>query len=106
VPNASVAVYEAADFWKDFKTVTLGTEGFDTANFNFYPNPTSGILNINYSKKISDVSVVNLLGQVVLNKKINATEVQIDLSSFPMATYLIKVVSEGKTQMIKVLKNK
>jgi hypothetical protein len=87
-------------------TATLGTEGFDTANFNFYPNPTSGILNINYSKKIAEVSVVNLLGQVVLNKKTNTTEVEIDLSSFPIATYLIKVVSEGKTQTIKVLKNK
>jgi hypothetical protein len=89
-----------------YGTASLGTKGFDKANFNFYPNPTSGILNVNYSKNITEVSVVNLLGQVVLSKKTNAPEVQVDLSSFPLATYLVKVVSEGQTQTIKVLKNK
>ena len=87
-------------------TIALITADFDASNLNFYPNPTSGIVIIKYSKKIVEVSVVNLLGQVVLNKKTNATEVEIDLSSFPIATYLFNVVSDGKTQIIKVIKDK
>lgn len=85
-------------------TVALGVEDFDMSGFKFYPNPTSSILNINYSKEISEVSVINLLGQTLLNNKTNATDVKLDLSGLPMATYFVKVTSDGKSKMIKVIK--
>jgi PA domain/Secretion system C-terminal sorting domain/Calx-beta domain len=85
-------------------TVTLNTDGFDNLNFSFYPNPTSSLLNITYSKEISEVSVSNLLGQLLLTKKTNATEVQIDLSRLAEATYFVKVVADGKEKVIKVIK--
>jgi hypothetical protein len=85
-------------------TVSLGTNSFDSLSFNYYPNPTSGILNISYSKEISQINVVNLVGQTVLNKSTNGTEVQIDLSSLANATYFVKVVSDGKTKTFKVMK--
>jgi hypothetical protein len=85
-------------------TVTLGNDEFDNINFSFYPNPTSSILNISYSKIISEVSVSNVLGQLVLNKKTNSSEVQIDLSPLAEAPYFVKVISEGKEKTIKVIK--
>lgn len=85
-------------------TVTLGTDNFDVSGFKYYPNPTSGMLTISNSKEISEITVINLLGQTLFTKKANALEVQVDLSSLPMATYLINIVSEGQTKTIKVLK--
>ena len=85
-------------------TVALGNEHFDTVNFSFYPNPTSSILNIKYSKEISSVSVYNLLGQLLMSEKTNATEVQINLLNLPTETYFVKVVSEGVEKVIKVIK--
>lgn len=85
-------------------TVTLGTDNFDVVNLKCYPNPTSGMLTISYSKEISEITVINLLGQTLFTKKANALEVQVDLSSLPMATYLVNIVSEGQTKTIKVLK--
>ncbi len=85
-------------------TVTLGTDNFDIVNFKYYPNPTSGMLTISYSREISEITVIDLVGQTLLTKKPNALETQIDLLGFPIATYLVNIVSEGQTKTIKVLK--
>ena len=77
---------------------------FDNLNFSFYPNPTIGIVTINYSKEISQVSVINLLGQLISTKNTNSTEVQVDLSNLTAQTYLVKVVSEGNEKIIKIIK--
>jgi uncharacterized delta-60 repeat protein len=82
----------------------LGLNNFDATNLQWYPNPTTGILNINYSNNIDEVSVLNMVGQTLFTKKTKATEVQIDFSRLPKATYFMKVVSEGKVKMIKVIK--
>ena len=85
-------------------TVLLKNVDFDNLNFSFYPNPTIGIVTINYSKEISQVSVINLLGQLISTKNTNSTEVQVDLSNLTAQTYLVKVVSEGNEKIIKIIK--
>ena len=57
-----------------------------------------------YSNDISEVSVTDMLGQVVLVNKTSSNNVQIDLSNLPTATYFVKVVSEGKEKTVKVIK--
>lgn len=84
--------------------VTLGNVDFDSANFSIYPNPTTGSVTVKYSNEITEVSVLNLLGQTVLHKKLNATEATLDLIDLPSATYLVKVVSEGKIKTVKMIK--
>lgn len=85
-------------------TVTLANDSFDNSNFSFYPNPTSNVLNIEYSKTIESVTVINLLGQMLFENKTNNTSVQLDLSSFPTATYFVKVKADGKEKVIKIVK--
>jgi uncharacterized protein with PIN domain len=82
----------------------LGLDNFDAANLQWYPNPTKGILNITYSKNIEEISVINLLGQTLFTNKPKANEVRLDLSKLTTDTYFVKVVSEGKSKMIKVIK--
>ena len=84
---------------------TLSANDFDTANFSYYPNPTTGILNLNYSTDIDTIQISTILGQVVLSKTINAKEGQVDLQFLPSGTYLIKVTANDKTKVIKVVKN-
>jgi hypothetical protein len=85
-------------------SVELGTTGFDNENFSFYPNPTSGILNISYSNEITNVTVTNMIGQIIQDRRTNQNLIQIDLSSLPAAAYFVKVESNGKSKVIKVLK--
>ncbi len=85
-------------------TVTLGNDEFNNLNFAYYPNPTSSTLNITYSKVISEIQVTNMLGQVIMTKKTNEMDVQVDLSTLAEATYFVKVTSEGKEKIIKIIK--
>jgi hypothetical protein len=85
-------------------SVTLGNEEFGDFNFVYSPNPTSSILNISSSEIINEVSVMNLLGQQIMTKKTNSTDVQIDLSSLAAATYFVRVVSDEKEKTVKVIK--
>jgi hypothetical protein len=85
-------------------TVTLGTTQFDDFNFAYSPNPTSSMLNIKSSEVITEVSVMNLLGQQIMTKKTNSTDVQMDLSNLAEATYFVRVVSEDKQKTVKVIK--
>ncbi len=83
---------------------TLGTTDFDSTSFNYYPNPTNGILNVNYASEISKIEVSNILGQEVMVKNINAKEGQIDMQFLPSGTYLVKVSSDDKVKTIKIVK--
>ena len=82
----------------------LGTKDFDSNAFTAYPNPVKNNLTIRYNENITDATVYNVMGQQLLTKKINATEGQIDMSSFASGTYLIKVTSGDKVQTMKVIK--
>jgi hypothetical protein len=86
-------------------TVDLGMDGFDNESFRFCPNPTSGILTLSYSASITNISVFNIVGQLVLDRKTDLNEIQIDLSSLSSSTYFVKIITvDGDSKVIKVLK--
>lgn len=82
----------------------LGTQPFDDTHFRAYPNPVTDKLHLSYNQEITEAGVFNLLGQQLLSKKIHAAEGDIDLSALSGGTYLVKVYSEGKEKVIKVVK--
>ena len=85
---------------------SLSTATFDNNNFKFYPNPVKDILTISNESSISTVSIVNLLGQQLIFKSINANESQLDLSTLSAGTYLVKVKTEDNLEKtIKIVKN-
>lgn len=82
----------------------LGLEDQPSATFSYYPNPTNGIVNINASKDISSIVVVNILGQQVLemNRLENG---QVDISTLSAGTYMFRATFEdGSVETFKVLK--
>ncbi|MBS7786733.1 T9SS type A sorting domain-containing protein [Flavobacterium sp. CYK-55] len=82
---------------------TAATSSFDNANFTYYPNPVDTVLNLNYVKNISSVSVFNLLGQEVMAKASNNLT-QVDMSALASGTYLVKVTSDNQVKTIKINK--
>lgn len=93
---------ETADF--KINVVALKKDTFDDASFVYYPNPVTDVLNITYANEISKVQVMNLLGQEVMVKSINATQSQIDMSNLASGSYLVKVTADNKVKTIKVIK--
>lgn len=75
---------------------TLGVESksFQAKVLNVYPNPSTGkFFNIDlngYSKDVVAVKVYNMLGNLVLEKTVNATTTRID-NSLSTGVYIVKV---------------
>ncbi len=90
-----------------------GVAGLNESNsqnpeISIYPNPTNGILNIDF-KKTNTIKVLNTMGMVLFEEKIeNATSgtKNIDLSNFANGIYIINVSNENGASNYKVVLNK
>lgn len=101
--------YSPANQWHllvdDIKIDTdLSNGGFDNPAFTFYPNPVKDVLNLSYKQNISNVSVFNILGQKVYENTINSNNAQVNMSGFASGSYIVKVISENQSKVIKVIK--
>lgn len=83
---------------------SLSSGSFNNANFSAYPNPVKDVLNISYTTEISSVRVINMIGQEVLSKNINATSSQVDMSQLSAGTYIVNVTVGDAIKTLKVVK--
>ena len=73
--------------------------------FSFYPNPSTGTINLSAIYNIEKVTIYTLLGQKVLDQTINAISSQLNVVNLVTGAYLMQVSVDGKTATYKVLKN-
>lgn len=86
----------------------IKVDGLADASVQIYPNPVKDILNINikgYSGPY-EVAVFNIIGRMFLNKKMESSNAELDVSRLVTGVYLVKVTSaKGKTfKMMKIIK--
>lgn len=82
----------------------LNTTQHEKNHFSFYPNPVTDILNISSDKEISSVSVFNLQGQLIFNRK-NYSK-QINLAHLKAGIYISKIVfNDGTIHTLKLIKD-
>lgn len=72
------------------------------SNFTFYPNPITTQLFVDFNKRF-ELSFFNLSGQETLQKTDLQGKQEIDLSSLKRGIYLMKITSDGKTAVRKLL---
>ena len=87
----------------------MGNEIFgESKNVGIYPNPSSGIFNLDLTNEVDvfdNVFVFNVLGQNILTQTVNAKAInEIDLSDFSSGYYLAKLVGENGNANVKLLK--
>ncbi|MFD1015797.1 T9SS type A sorting domain-containing protein [Winogradskyella rapida] len=93
---------QALDF--TLNLATLSTETFERNALAVYPNPTKDVLNIDYRSDLTGVTVYNIVGQEVLRKNIEASQLQLDLSEFTSGVYIVKLFSEEGQHSFRVVK--
>jgi len=75
--------------------------------FKVYPNPTTGMLTLEFTQnsgKKTEVSVSNLVGAEVFRKELdNASNYQIDLSNQASGIYLLKVIVDNRQYISKIV---
>jgi hypothetical protein len=82
----------------------LGTPTFSLKNLAVYPNPVTDIVNVSYNEPITEVNVINMLGQVVISQKVNAEKIEINTSKLQSGSYILKVATTTGTATIKIVK--
>ncbi|MCR5860863.1 T9SS type A sorting domain-containing protein [Flavobacterium sp. J372] len=71
-----------------------GTEDYETApKVTLYPNPTDGVLKIDSATAFSHIYIYNTVGQLVLSKRNNIANAEIDMSHLNSGMYIIKLES-------------
>ncbi|RYZ83398.1 MAG: T9SS type A sorting domain-containing protein, partial [Proteobacteria bacterium] len=94
----------AGQFQVSAYDASLSTGDINRAGFNFYPNPVTSVLNLSHTSDIKTATVFNMLGQQVMVRNINASEAQLDMTSLPKGTYMVKLSANEGTKTIKIVK--
>jgi hypothetical protein len=76
----------------DANCYTISVEENQLDRIQVYPNPSTGILNIENAEN-SNVEVVNILGEVVLSERVTTNLKTLNLSSLSQGTYYVRVAT-------------
>jgi hypothetical protein len=85
-------------------TAVLANETFKAKQFDVFPNPTTGIININSDVAVS-VSIVDVTGKVVFTANNITKENSINLSGLQKGMYLAKISTANATTTEKIILN-
>ncbi|MBT8276808.1 MAG: T9SS type A sorting domain-containing protein [Bacteroidia bacterium] len=83
---------------------TLGVDDVNAVNISVFPNPTTDQLNISANETITNITIYNLLGQVVLQQTQDTSNVTLDVSQLPTGNYIARVATDSGSQNLKVVK--
>lgn len=79
--------------------------GDKNRNLEVYPNPTATSAHVSGLKGHEQITVVNIFGQVIMNLKADAPNVELDLQQFAAGTYSIIIIDkEGLKTTKKLIK--
>ncbi len=82
----------------------LANSQFDFNDLTYSPNPVADVLHIESKDMIKDVTVFNIMGQKILQQKFDNLDVRLQLSQLKAGNYFIKLQSDNKSEVIKVIK--
>ncbi|MNX54258.1 hypothetical protein D3C86_849810 [compost metagenome] len=101
IPACNTDSYGQAEDYTLNVQENLGIGDFDKTNFKLYPNPTTGILNLQTDLEVQDIQIYNQLGQFIASQKTT----QVDLSNVSSGMYIIQInFKNGQTSKQKVVK--
>ncbi len=80
---------------------TLGIKNMES-DFSIYPNPANAELYISSDRNIENVSISNVLGQVVYTATYGKKNVRLDISELNAGVYILKV---NNSEVRKIIKN-
>jgi len=112
VDNAGLYTYRIYAFYQndcqsDYVQVAVEVIDYTSVGENLenniavYPNPTSGKVNVT-GEMMQQVSVYNMMGQVIMIQTVDSDNVVIDMSAFDNGMYIINVMTENGN-VVKVL---
>ena len=69
-------------------------------SIDIFPNPANDILNITSSETISEIEIVNTLGQVVYRVEVNSDNAVCDVNELASGVYVVKIHTLQRTEPV------
>lgn len=76
------------------KGTASGVEDVENSLCSFYPNPVSDLLTVRLNTVVpATAQLFDLMGMVVAEKQLNASDMTLDLHSLPAGVYVVRVIA-------------
>ncbi|MBQ1719448.1 MAG: T9SS type A sorting domain-containing protein, partial [Bacteroidales bacterium] len=95
----TVHVSSDTTFVAEFEIVT-DIEDNVANEISLFPNPATDILNITSSEPISEIEIVNALGQVVKRMEVNADNAVCDVENLSSGVYVVRLRTLQRTEPV------
>ncbi|BDS13117.1 DUF7619 domain-containing protein [Aureispira anguillae] len=122
LPNGTVLLNKAAIYFdfnlpiitnsahhtihKKVFTINVDQVASPTSMIRIFPNPTTGILNIDYpSSQSYQIVLYDNLGRILLSKKAEQQQTELDISEINPGIYFVTIYNQEKSIVRKIIKN-
>lgn len=84
--------------------VTLGNTRNNIVEAAIFPNPANNELNVQANTSITQVEIMNMLGQSLGVQKVNSNNAKLDISNLKQGTYFVRVTIDNASKVYKFIK--
>ena len=81
-------------------SVTTSIADFNVKDIDISPNPATNFLNITSSEVISDIEIVNVMGQVVYRTEVNSDNAVCDVEDLKAGVYIIRIYGTSTASVV------
>ena len=80
----------------------VGIDEAEMLGVSLYPNPTTGLVNVNFEAAACEVQICDMFGRILFNSQL-VGEQQLDFSAYAPGMYLVRfTTTDGRTAVVKV----
>ncbi|NNL82486.1 MAG: T9SS type A sorting domain-containing protein [Winogradskyella sp.] len=83
---------------------SLSIDEFNETTISLSPNPMKDVLRISATKPITEITIYNVLNQMVFKQRYNTSELTINSSEFSPGIYFVKAATEHGMSTYKLIK--
>ena len=83
---------------------TAGLDDLGMSQFTYYPNPVNDQLTVRAQSNVKDITVFNMLGQVVSRQSPNTKDCLVDMAEMQSGAYFVQISIGNTVEMVRVLK--
>ncbi|WP_067148128.1 T9SS type A sorting domain-containing protein [Pseudotamlana agarivorans] len=87
-----------------YPDATLSTDAIEFENFKYFPNPVVNTLTVQAKNSISNISIINIVGQEVKRFAPNTIKSTVDMNDLNNGIYFVKVSIGTAVKTFKVIK--
>ena len=77
----------------------------ESAHIDMFPNPVSDLLHVRSNGMIEQIEIFDMAGKLVDHQSVNASDVEMNVSSFAPGMYMVKIISGETTSYVKMMKH-